>query len=553
MRILGIDLGSSSIKSVEMDSAFGRFDIRDYHEQTIQAGETQTDALNRLIRALPKPPDKVIVAIPPSFNTFRNLLLPTRDKKAIQSGIGFELEDELPFSVEDASFPYIILAQGKQGSNIHVAISLKKHIGAMIQKWQETAVNPDVITTEEWAYRAILNRTLGPNAGAAEEPLLLTIVGHERTLFYLHWMGTPALIREARWGGKDLTLAIAQKYQIPLDQAETTKLGQGIIFGTQRPADATPEQLEMSACLESPCENLLTELRQIDLVARSATQHGVNFIYLSGGTALLPGLGQWLEEKLQVIVKPLSALSTITTSGITYSEQTDARFLLAAALPLAMVGNDRNQVINFRKDGFSKTARTRELDLRAFKKPMMALATVAVSLVLSLAVQSAVYKKRLTSTNAQLEKSIRIFFGQVSSSSLRSYMSNTAVLRTAINKELGKHRELNRLLGPNPHSPLDFLNTLSSTISKGVVVDLTDFKAGIPDTDSFLSSDHTPEASLAFLVSNPQVAEKLAILLKTKLSPFERGKMEETTVTEGNPQKWKISFSGKPTEDSYGK
>lgn len=553
MRILGIDLGSSSIKSVEMDSAFGRFDIRDYHEQTIQAGETQTDALNRLIRALPKPPDKVIVAMPPSFNTFRNLLLPTRDKKAIQSGIGFELEDELPFSVDDASFPYIILAQGKQGSNIHVAISLKKHIGAIIQKWQETAVNPDVITTEEWAYRAILNRTLGPNAGAVEEPLLLTIVGHERTVFYLHWMGTPALIREVRWGGKDLTLAIAQKYQIPLDQAETTKLGQGIIFGTKRPVDATPEQLEMSTCLEIPCENLLTELRQIDLVSRSATQHGVNFIYLSGGTALLPGLGQWLEEKLQVVVKPLSALSTITTSGITYSEQTDARFLLAAALPLSMVGNDRNQAINFRKDGFSKTSRTRELDLRAFKKPMMALATVAVSLVLSLAVQSAVYKKRLTSTNAQLEKSIRIFFGQVSSSSLRSYMSNTAVLRTAINKELGKHRELNRLLGPNPRSPLDFLNTLSSTISKGVVVDLTDFKAGISDTDSFLSSDHTPEASLAFLVSNPQVAEKLAILLKTKLSPFERGKMEETTATEGNPQKWKISFSGKPTEDSYGK
>ncbi|MEO5970983.1 MAG: pilus assembly protein PilM [Bdellovibrionia bacterium] len=553
MRILGIDFGSSSIKSVEMDSAFGRFDIRDYHEQTIRPEETQLDALNRLIRGLPKPPDKVIIALPTSQNTFRNLLLPTKDKKAIQSAIGFELEDDLPFSLEDASFQSVILAQGKQGSNIHVTITLKRHIVALIQKWQETEINPDVITTEEWAYRAILNRMLGTSASTGEDPILLAIVGHERTIFYLHRMGTPALIRETRWGGKDLTQAIASKYQIPLDQAETNKLDHAIIFHSKRPTDATAEQLEMSACLEGPCEALLTELRQIDLVARNVTQRGITLIYLSGGTALLPGLGHWLEDKLQVPVKPLLALSTITTSGITYSEQTDARFLLAASLPLTMVGNDRNQIINFRKDTFSKTSRSRELDLRAFKKPLMAVATVAVSLVLSLAVQSAVYKTRMTSTNTQLEKAIRTFFGQVSSSSLRSYMSNTSALRASINKELGKQRELNRLLGPNTRSPLDFLNSLSSNISRGLVVDLTEFKAGIPNTDSFLANDHPSEASLAFLVSNPQVAEKLTILLKSKLSSFERGKMEETAALEGSPQKWKISFSGKPTEDSYGR
>ena len=32
--------------------------------------------------------------------TFRNLHLPTRDKKAIQAGVGFELDDELPFDSE---------------------------------------------------------------------------------------------------------------------------------------------------------------------------------------------------------------------------------------------------------------------------------------------------------------------------------------------------------------------------------------------------------------------------------------------------------------------
>ena len=553
MRILGIDLGSSSIKSVEMDGAFGRYDIRDYHEQAITPGEDFDfkEAVHRLIRSLPKLPDKVIIALPTSKNTFRNLLLPTKEKRAIQAGIGFELEDDLPFSIEEASFPYIVLAQGKQGSNIHVAITLKRHIISCIQMWQETEINPDIITTEEWAYRTILNRILGPSAGAMEDPLLLVIVGHERTIFYLHWIGAPALIRETRWGGRDLTQAIAQKYELPLDQAETTKLGHAVIFSSKKPEDATTEQLEMSACLEAACDPLLLELRQIDLISRSVTQRGTHLIYLSGGTALLPGLGHWLEDKLRVPVKPLLALSTITTSGITYSEQTDARFLLAASLPLMLLGGERNQVINFRKDEFGKTSRARELDFTVFKKPLLAMATVAISLVLSLAIQSTVYKTRMDRTNTQLEKAVRNFFGQVSSSALRSYLSNTSVLRASINKELIKQRELGQLLGPNPHSPLDFLNSISASISKGNVVDLTEFKAGIPNEDSFLAGDHPTEVSLAFLVSNPQVAEKLALLLKNKMNPLERGKIEEVAAREGTSQKWKISFSGKPTEDAY--
>ena len=79
-------------------------------------------------------------------------------------------------------------------------------------------------------------------------------------------------------------------------------------------------------------------------------------------------------------------------------------------------------------------------------------------------------------------------------------------------------------------------------------------------------------ASLTFLVSNPQMAEKLATLLGAKLEGIQRSKTEEITVTPPEPvaaaspapgappatppapmKRWKITFSGKPTEDAYGK
>src|SRR4051812_9579930 len=113
MRILGIDPGVTSIKAVELDSSFGRYEIRDYYEAPVEPGTSPLLALAGLIQGLPKAPDRIAVALPTSQVTFRNLKLPTRDRKAIQAGVGFELDDELPFGLEKAAFDYVTVGQGK--------------------------------------------------------------------------------------------------------------------------------------------------------------------------------------------------------------------------------------------------------------------------------------------------------------------------------------------------------------------------------------------------------------------------------------------------------
>lgn len=81
---------------------------------------------------LAKQPDKIAVALRTSQVTFRNLGAPHPDKKAIQAGVAFELEDEMPFSVDDAQFDYSTLAQTKQGTTVHVAATLKKHLAGFL-------------------------------------------------------------------------------------------------------------------------------------------------------------------------------------------------------------------------------------------------------------------------------------------------------------------------------------------------------------------------------------------------------------------------------------
>ena len=262
MRILGIDLGSQSIKAVEVDSAFGRYEIHDYHEIARTPGQSLPDALAQLVTGLSKKPDKIAVALQTGQVTFRNLNLPSRDKKAIQAGVGFELEDELPFSLEDACFDYSMLSQTKQMSYVHVAATLKRHVGAFLAPWASSNVDPDLLTTEAWAYRALFNRLLGEAGQTAQaQPVLLIQIGHERTTIYLHWRGAPLLAREVSWGGRDLTQAICQKYQIPLDQAEAAKLDHGFVVPEAQKAQATPEQLEFSETLTEPLAGLVNSLK----------------------------------------------------------------------------------------------------------------------------------------------------------------------------------------------------------------------------------------------------------------------------------------------------
>src|SRR3989338_7663807 len=126
MRILGIDLGSGSVKAVEMDSAFRRYEIHEYNEEPVGEGEDPATAARRLFERLPKKPDRMVVVLRAGRTTFRNLKLPLKDRKAIQPAIEYELEDELPYELSDSVYDYAILSSGSQGSQVHVASTLKK-------------------------------------------------------------------------------------------------------------------------------------------------------------------------------------------------------------------------------------------------------------------------------------------------------------------------------------------------------------------------------------------------------------------------------------------
>jgi general secretion pathway protein L len=557
MKILGIDIGSTSIKAVELDSAFGRYEVHEYYEQKIHLAEggdaTQAthESLSRLIQSLPKPPDRIVMALRSRHVTFRNLQLPTRDKKAVLAGVGYELDDELPFSIEQCQYDYSILSQSKAGTQLHVGATLKKNIVNALEGWARAGINPDLITTEAWAFRTLLNRVIG--SAEQERPILVLNMGHERTVLYIHWRGVPILCREISWGGKDLTLAICDRYQTPVSQAEAAKLDHGFVVPVSQQGEVTPEQAEFSNALLQSIERLLADIKQAELTCKNITNLTIGQVMISGGTSLLPGLGRLLEEAMGVQVKPLQALSGIATSGVTYSEIADATFLLAASLALSIVGAERALAINFRKGEFAKAGRSRELNLTTLRRPLMAVGAIALSFFASIFVQSHFYSSRIDDTTSQLEKSVKSFFGSVSNSAVRTYMSNVTTLRNSVNKELKKQRELTKLSTPNPRSPVNFLKTISTSIPKDVVVDLVQFQVGAAPASPYSDGPTTDATAALTFLADAKSIDKLTSIMGTTLVGMKHTTPEKAKSPDGSNERLKITFSGKPSDDSFGK
>ncbi|MCC7442637.1 MAG: pilus assembly protein PilM [Bdellovibrionales bacterium] len=550
MRVLSIDLGSWSVKAVELDTSFGRYEIHDYHEERVREGQTPAQTAGRMVRALSRAPEAIVVGLPQGKVTFRNLHLPTRDRREIQNAIAFELEDELPFETDDSVFDHSILSQGSDGTHVHIAGTLKRHVAELLAELQEEGIDPDVVTTEAWAIRGLINRIV--DKGVQESPVMVACLGDAHSTLQVHWKGFPVLSRRVSWGGKQATEALARHYGIPREEAENAKIQSGFILASEPRGRATPDQIEFSDALMEGLKPLFTEIRQTALSARNLTQMELKSIFLCGGTSLLPGLRSVLEEQNQLPSYPAQALSAVSLSGLSYSEETDASQPIAAALALTQVGQERGKTPNLRRGELSKAGASQGIDFKTLRKPLIAAGSVAASLFLSLAFQSSVYDSRMEELDLQVERSLKTFFGPLSASAVRTYLSNPERLKRAVRSELEKEREISALFNENPHSPLDFLNSLSGAVPKDIVVDMVSFTVGAaPGTPYDRSA--AERGGVSFVLESKESEERLERLLGGLLAGVRKEESATLPPGQDGKQRFKVSFSGTPTESSYGK
>ena len=307
-RVLGLDLGSYSVKAVVLETNLRGYSTRAF--ASVRTAEGAGPLVDRIRAALPelfaKGPfvaDTVVVSLPgPSLATHQ-LVMPFSDPKKIEAALSFEVESQLPFDLSEAVWDYQVASTDDKGTQLMVGVVKKVELAALLASLKEAKVEPKVVTHPGLVYQNLL--TALPGNFLPENPqgaVAIVDIGHERVCVAI---GRPGQgIEHARTftgGGAALTRALATEFKIPFADAERWKEDHGAVGEHAVGADAE----RAAGAFIRGMQPLLRELRPTLKSYTAKTKRTIEKVFICGGTSLMQGLDEQLTRDLGLPVQRL--------------------------------------------------------------------------------------------------------------------------------------------------------------------------------------------------------------------------------------------------------
>jgi type IV pilus assembly protein PilM len=290
--MLGVDIGSSSIKIVEIERStnlrlltYGMVDISEpiTSQTTDEQVHKIADLLKNLIEKARVTTKDCIMSLPNSAVFTSVIDMPKMGDKEMESAMQFEAKKYVPLPFSEVTLSWTIISDNDDGATSKVLlIAVPNQIRDIyIKLFQLAGLNLEIIEIEALSLiRAlVVDRTKND---------VIIDIGAKVTGLNFVRQGTLQLTRNLSIGGDTITDRIAQALNLSMPRAEQFKRD----FGLQG-TDFLPEAVK-------PVLNVIkTEIAQIMGIYRA---HNVmtDRIVLVGGGAQLPGIAEYFTTELAV-------------------------------------------------------------------------------------------------------------------------------------------------------------------------------------------------------------------------------------------------------------
>ncbi len=353
--ILGVDVGSYSVKVAEIERTLKGFHLVGFFEQPLGAYEPSgksaaaSQALTRILEEYNLSTQSVYTVLPGQELSHRSLDFPFSDFKKIDQTIEFEMENHVPLPLEELLIDYEFLpprkSEDKSGSTVLVSYVKKGDFVRFLNLMTDADVDPRFVGSEPIELAHVFDLGVYPPEGA----YALIDIGHEKTNVLI-FSKKLRFVRTIMMGGKDLTGAIADSMNIPAAEAERMKIELGRVGPEVQGADATTRKI--FGAMDAVLESLLLHLRQSFMSFQDEQGEVVQALLLCGGTSRLPGLDHYLSSRLR---KNVSFLECLDQPFNQLADSQWCRSLAATALSVAHrgIGGIGVRDIQFRRGEFS--------------------------------------------------------------------------------------------------------------------------------------------------------------------------------------------------------
>ena len=342
--MVGVDIGSSSVKAVELRGKGGDFQLLSLGYEGLQPDSVvdgQIMELNAVSTAIGNifnehkiKTTQVAAGVNGHSVIVKNIVLPQMTEDELQESFAWHAEEHIPFDISDVNLDYHVT--GSTPDEIHVLMAACKRdkVANLKQTIQLAGKQPAVIDVDAFALQNCYELNYDPQPGHIVA--LLNIGASTTNINILNGVRS-VFTRDATFGGNQYTSLLQKELGLTFDQAERVKRGMPL------PDDV--EHREIEPILDTVSDILALEIQKTMDFYRATVEDGesaVQQILVSGGGSKLKGLVEFLSKRFEIPVEMFDPFRKIRVDSRGFDPEYMREIVpeMAIAVGLALRGVD---------------------------------------------------------------------------------------------------------------------------------------------------------------------------------------------------------------------
>ena len=302
--LVGLDIGSSSIKSVELKSTKQGYELVSFGLEPL-AQDTVVDgaimdaplvagAIGTIFDRQEIKTRSVATAVSGHSVIVKPVTLPMMTDEELYDRIQSEASQYIPFDISDVNLDYQLLDSSESEMHVLLVAVKKDKILNHTNVLAQAGKTPMVVDIDAFALQNCYEVNYDPDP---MQTVALLNIGASVMNINIVRGGSPLFTRDVSVGGNQYTDALQKELDLSYEDAERLKKGEAV---------AGVNEEHRGTILRSVSDILILEIQKtFDFFRATASGENIQRIYLAGGTARVPGLVDLLREEFALPVEEL--------------------------------------------------------------------------------------------------------------------------------------------------------------------------------------------------------------------------------------------------------
>ena len=312
--VVGIDIGSSTVKAVEVEQRGADWHIVNAAVEPMPLGccrdgvitniEEVAKSIRSLLRSAGFRATEAITAISGSQVIVRQVQFPKMTEAALRRSVKYEASKFISAPIEESVVEFEIMGDSAEPSQMNVMLvaAPKDMVDSRVLVLEQAGIEPIAVDVEAFALLRSLVK-LRPNATGNDKTIALADMGATHTDVNIVSCGEFALTRNIPIAGDSFTNSIRSVFNVNPEEAERMK--QEMTVSDSNSAQGGEGENRTWRAVQPLMEELLREIRRSINFYQSQLPEGsenanIERILLCGGSALIPGIGEYFSSRLNI-------------------------------------------------------------------------------------------------------------------------------------------------------------------------------------------------------------------------------------------------------------